>query len=223
MKERAWVAALALAACPANQGPEARRAHSTRARAAAAPLAAASAPDAQPADPQVVTSLPEVAVPAATEPDVPGTVDLAGLIACQKSMDDWSDLVSSYLDPGQIERWGWRKIESGSGFLSVFELPRSIYVFGQRTSQVAFSASGIVALLPEASWSAVLDLLKLDPISVGPTTKLYGRAVWADTHSSGSFTIVQKISYSVSTSDAYPGVVLAGCSYAREMRDTPTP
>lgn len=93
----------------------------------------------------------------------------------------------------------------------------------RRTSQVAFSASGIVALLPEASWSAVLDLLKLDPIAVGPTTKLYGRALWADTYTSPSFTIVQKISYSVSTSDAYPRVVLAGCSYARETRDTPAP
>lgn len=96
-------------------------------------------------------------------------------------------------------------------------------MFGQRTSRVAFSASGIVALLPAASWSALLDLLKLDPISVGPATKLYGRQVWADTYTSPSFTVVQKISYSVSTSDAYPGVVLAGCSYVREMRDTPAP
>jgi hypothetical protein len=138
-------------------------------------------------------------------------------------MDDWSDLVSRYLEPGQIERWGWRKIESGSGFLSVFQLPQSIDVFGQRTSQVAFSASGIVALLPAASWSTLLELLKLDPISVGPTMKLYGRAVGADTYTSSTFTVVQKISYSVSTSDAYPGVVLAGCSYAREMRETPAP
>ena len=139
--------------------------------------------------------------------------DLAGMIACKKSIEDWQAFGRAFLEPQAIESWGWHESQSDNGFLKTFTLDKPIVVFGERVSQIAFSGSGVVAFLKSKLLAQLVRELKLDPIHQGPTVKLFGRLLQTNYEKAGSSTLSTKISLTASTSPNYPGFVLAGCSY----------
>jgi DNA-binding XRE family transcriptional regulator len=129
--------------------------------------------------------------------------DLAGLIACKKDIKDWTRFGMAY-DPANTRAWGWRESKVGTGFLQVFELRKPIEVFGEKTSTIALSGTSVVALLKGKSLEQLVTALKLEPAFEGSTTRIFTRKISSTT------------ALSVSTSAAYPGFVLAGCSYQVE-------
>jgi hypothetical protein len=177
-------------------------AHQAAASAATAPNGSASA----------ASSASGVAQP------VPAGPPLAAFIGCEKSLGDWMDFALSYAEPGNFARWGWNQVDVGTGLLTVFELSEPISVFGERTSRIAFSGSGVVAFLASDSWERLVAQLRLEPYLVGSSSKIFSREVVASSEQVGDQVFVKKISLSLSKSKDYPDAVLAGCSYVLDVR-----
>jgi len=203
-----WVACVGLAcnARPARDAPLATprpdAAQGGGAHSVAIPLASATA----------TRTASEVAAPASAESALPA------FIACEKSLADWSEFGQSYATPGNIERWGWSEVDAGGGLLTVFQLSEPVSVFGERTSRIAFSGSGVVALLRSDSWERLVATLRVEPSWIGATSKIFSRDISSSREQVGDQIVVKKISLSLSKSAAYPDAVLAGCSYVIELR-----
>jgi hypothetical protein len=166
----------------------------------------------------LLLSLTAAAAPAAkAKPVAPPAPDLPALLTCRQSYEDWMSLASAYTQPGATAAWGWRPKALGGGFLQGYTLKRPIKAFGQSVSTIAFSGSGVVAVLKEDALPGLVRDLNLQPVHDGPTAKLFGREVSSVTDQIGEAKAVIKISLSASSSPAYPGVALVGCSYAMEV------
>jgi hypothetical protein len=144
--------------------------------------------------------------------------DLVGLLACKKSIADWGQLVTAASEPATVKKWGWREKAVGSGQLKLFELRKPIVLWGEKTSKIAISGSGVVALLKKHTVEQLVDELHLQPVWLGPNTRIFGKTVTSTSERSGDTSIASKISLSVSTSPEFPGLVLAGCSYSVEVQ-----
>ena len=156
---------------------------------------------------------------AKARPVAPPAPDLPALLTCRQSYGDWMSLVSAYSQPGATAAWGWRpKVLGGGGFLQGYELKRPIKAFGQSVSTIAFSGSGVVAVLKEEALPGLVRDLKLQPVIDSPMGKIFGREVSSVTDQVGDAKAVTKISLSASSSAAYPGMALVGCSYALEVK-----
>jgi hypothetical protein len=157
----------------------------------------------------------------AETPPTPATnwpQDLVGLITCRKTTKDWVRMATAYAEPGVIESWGWQENHAKAGMLQTFTLREPIAVFGEKTSQIGFSGTGIVALLKNKTLAQMISDLHLEPFWTGTKTKIYGRVLQSKTEKAGDVTIERKISLTASTSPDFPGVVLAGCSYEIDVR-----
>jgi hypothetical protein len=142
---------------------------------------------------------------------------LADLISCRGTMQDWRDLAGAYHDPAIQASWGWRAVKVGDGLLEAIALRDPIVVFGEKVARVAFSGSGVVALLQHKTLQALVKELKLEPVVQGQAARIFGKTVQSTTEKLGDGTLKTTISLSVSTSESYPGLVLAGCSYEVAM------
>jgi hypothetical protein len=147
------------------------------------------------------------------QPTSPPKPALADLLACHATMKDWFAFAMAYQEPGAVEAWGWKSAKVGDGFLQVFVLREPLKVFSERISRIAFSGSGVVALLEHKTLQQLARDLKLEPVSNSPSTQIFAKTLQSETVRSGDMTTTTRISLSASTSASYPGVVLAGCSY----------
>lgn len=162
--------------------------------------------------------LPLLAVPPVQAATPAAAPDLAGILTCKKTAADWTAFATAYSDPANPKAWGWRPAKVGTGMLQVFELRKPIVVFGEKTSKIAFSGSGAVALLKGKSLERLASELQLEPVHRGGTTQIFGKQVASTTETEGDTTITTKISLSASRSAEYPGFVLAGCSYSVDVQ-----
>jgi hypothetical protein len=156
--------------------------------------------------------------PAAAKKNGPAAPDLRGLITCDRTNADWMAFATAYGQPGAAAAWGWRKTPLGTGLLEAYALKEPVSVFGEKVTKIAFSGSGVVAVLAEGALPRLVRELKLQPFVNGATAKVFGHEVRSTVDKAGDTTIVAKVSLSASTSADYPGVVLAGCSYTVEVR-----
>ena len=136
---------------------------------------------------------------------------MAAFITCQKTL---ADLGMEYYQSGKIAAWGWRALPTAS-MMTAFELKEPIEVFGERTSQIAFSGSGVVALLKEESLPRIVRELHLRLVTNRPTIKVYSGVL---TSNGDAPTIATYISYSASVADSFPGKALVGCVYGVDVR-----
>ena len=159
----------------------------------------------------IVAALVSGAAPAAGKdkqgPDAP---DLAKIIECRASMTEYHDLGMKLGADLKGTELGWKRIEGQPNpFLTEFQLPRSVKVFGHSTKRVALTGSGVLAILDGVKTEALATQLRLEPVAVAPGRSILARIVKQDTDNVASTTI----RLNVSTIDSHPGKVLAGCEY----------
>ncbi|TGQ74670.1 MAG: hypothetical protein E5V49_13475 [Mesorhizobium sp.] len=160
-----------------------------------------------------------LATPAGSQEFDPASLDLAALIECRADVPAYNEF-ALWLSgaPGAVETLGWKKVASGNPFLSQYELPAEIRVFGRETRSIVFTASGPMAVLDGIG---APDLAReLDVISVMSTPEKFlgEKVVGKNTENTDGLTYATNITLNVSTVGSHPGKTLAGCSYALDVK-----
>lgn len=171
-------------------------------------LAAAPAPAAQESDAPVVD---------------PASHSLEDIIACKlPDVPTWNGFALWFYDNEDARRhYGMVPVKGGNPFLSEYRLAAPITVFGRTTDRVAFSSSGLMAVLSGVTPQALAKELDVPPVIDAPGKFMGERVVTEAAFDGGSeaFQGTMRISLNVSTVTTHPGKVLAGCSYAIDMKE----
>ncbi|QND61248.1 hypothetical protein HB778_13735 [Mesorhizobium huakuii] len=156
---------------------------------------------------------------ASAEDFAPASLDLAALIQCKADVPTYNGFALWLAgEPAAADTLGWKEVASGNPFLSQYQLPAPIHVFGRETGTIVFTATGPMAVLDGI---APLDLARqLDvPTTVSTPDKFLGEKVVAEsTEDTGGVSLATRITLNVSTVDTHPGKTLAGCSYAIDVK-----
>lgn len=150
----------------------------------------------------------------------PAAVDLAALIECRSGAQAWGDLAFSFMnDPNLPSNLGWTALELQNPFLQEYDLPAPVFVFGHDTTHVAFTASGIMAVLEGVDALGLAETLGVTAGPAAPGQFLGEKVVLEEESESDGFKLRTRVSINVSTVDTHPGKTLAGCSYVIDIVD----
>jgi hypothetical protein len=151
----------------------------------------------------------------------PETVPIEDVISCKIKAPYYMGFIMTLTtdnEPGSWQKRGWKKTDAKNTWLSQYRLPAPITVFGHQTSDVAFTNSGMLAVLDMAD---PLPIAKENGIESLP---LPGRFMGQKILESGStddkelgMKITTQTSLNVSTVASHPGKTLIGCSYRMDM------
>lgn len=177
----------------------------------------------------------------------PADVSVTDAVNCYLDAPTYNAFaLSVYGEDGEAEARGWHRIESDNPFLAEYELPEPIVITGNwTTSRVAFSSSGILAILDETDPSIIAKAEgianEMDPaplidalVASGQVSrreveteikfrKFLGQRVLIDEtelaktpEDFGTHTVISR---SISNVTSHPGKTLYGCSYRIELLD----
>lgn len=149
----------------------------------------------------------------------PASVDLVALIECRADVPDYTGF-ALWLggEPGAAGTLGWKEVSSGNPFLRQYRLPAPLHVFGHETTAIVFTATGPMAVLDGVAAPELARKLAV-PATISTPDKFLGEKVVVDeTEVADGTTFATHIALNVSTVDSHPGEVLAGCSYAIEVK-----
>ncbi|MER9596540.1 MULTISPECIES: hypothetical protein [unclassified Mesorhizobium] len=113
---------------------------------------------------------------------------------------------------------GWKDVPAGNPFLRQFELPATVGVFGRETASVVLTATGPMAVFDDVSAPELARELGISP-EVATAGKFLGEKMLVESgQEADGMTFSTRIALNVSTVDSHPGKVLAGCSYALDVK-----
>jgi hypothetical protein len=168
-----------------------------------------------------------VAAQPATAADVavfdPETVDVADVIGCKICADDYIGFIMTITldnEPGSYQARGWQKRSSANPWMTQYHLPAPITLFGYTTSEVAFTASAMLAIIDLADPLSLATTYNIDNILPGSGRFMGERQI---SHSStvdskAGFAIDQSIAITLPTVETHPGKTLIGCSYQLDLQ-----
>ncbi len=167
-------------------------------------------------------------VPAHANDDVadefdPSSLTLPDIIACKlKDVPSWNGFAIWFNDNEEARRhYGMTAVKGGNPFLSEYRLATPVTVFGRTTDRVAFSNSGLMAVLSDTTPQALAKELEVAPV-IDTSGKYMGQRMIVEAPFDGGSLIFQgttRISLNISTVTSHPGKVLAGCSYVIDIKD----
>jgi len=166
----------------------------------------------------------------------PTTVSEVDALQCRLDVPSYNGFAFAITGEEQIARKrGWRKVDSGNPMLDEYELPAPIRIGSWSTRRIAFSSSGIVAILDVADPAVVAkgegianaydgDAMYRD-VGIAPPEngfrKFLGEKVIVDktvpATADDPFGSHVTIARSVSNVSTLPGKTLYGCSYRMEL------
>jgi hypothetical protein len=157
--------------------------------------------------------------PAMAQEFDPATLDLAALVECRADLPAYNNFAFWLAGtPDAAERLGWRQVETDNPFLQQYEMDRPVTVFGRPTQTIAFTSTGPMAVLDGVATQDLAGELGIVPV-VSTGEKVLGEKVVAEkSETADGVTYATRISLNVSTVDTHPGKVLAGCSFALEVK-----
>jgi hypothetical protein len=157
--------------------------------------------------------------PAAARDFDPASLDLSALIECRADVPAYNGFAFWLAgEPGAAEKLGWHRVETENLFLQQYETARPVTAFGHETRTVAFTSTGPMAVLDGVVASELAERLGVVPVVATPE-KFLGEKIVAETSETvDGTTYATRVSVNVSTVDTHPGKVLAGCSYALEVK-----
>ncbi|MER8365142.1 hypothetical protein [Mesorhizobium sp. M1348] len=121
-------------------------------------------------------------------------------------------------EPGAAEKLGWKEVPAGSPFLRQYQLPVPVHVFGRETASVVFAATGPMAVFDGVSAPDLARELGITPELATPDKFLGEKVLVESSEEADGITFSTRIALNVSTVDSHPGKVLAGCSYALDVK-----
>ncbi|KAF1709290.1 hypothetical protein CSC70_10785 [Pseudoxanthomonas kalamensis DSM 18571] len=155
--------------------------------------------------------------PVAQADDSPA-IDLTALIECGS---DYAGFVATEAlrdDPLKAVAAGWQPLPQTNMFMSEYRLVQPITVFGQPTDHIAFSGSGVVAILDLPDPRPLAQMLELETAIDTPQKAMFGKEVLSEKRTAPDGTVViESAVITVSNVDSHPGQTLAGCSYSLDL------
>ena len=147
--------------------------------------------------------------------------DLAALVECRASAQDYNALAFSLSDGERndaMEALGLSDEKSGNPMLAQFRLAKPLTVFGRQTSHLVFNSGGIFAVLDEADPHPLAQELGVtsafDRRDKFLAEKLISES--QETLEESGMKLRTRITLNVSTVDSHRGKTLAGCGYRME-------
>lgn len=151
----------------------------------------------------------------------PATIPWERMIGCEVTFEEYQSFVLGDLQSADFKRrMNIRKVEQSNSFLSEYELPKAIQVFGYSTRRVVFTSSGIMAVLEESDSKSLAAKLEL-PVTMSFGPKILATRVLKETSPEivAGMQTWKKVSRDLSTVTSHPGKTLVGCTYRLEMKD----
>ena len=164
------------------------------------------------------------ATQAAHAEDAPHAIDLPALIECRASHADFVALAPLLEDPLKAVAAGWQPLPQANMFMTEFRLARPVHAFGHDADRIAFTGTGIVAVLDLPDPRPLAKELDLETAYDTPQKFMSGKEVRSDdaVRADGK-AIIDSAVISVSNVGSHPGKTLAGCSYSQELLEEPEP
>lgn len=153
----------------------------------------------------------------------PVSVDIANVIGCRISGSDYLGFtmaVSDDEDPGSAKARGWKKLPTASSFYSSYRLSKPVAVFGYTTDTVAFTGSGMFAVLDLADPAELGKQQGIANILEG-TQRFKGERVVDESieiDKETGYRFKNRSVLQIGTVPAFPGKTLIGCSYDGELK-----
>lgn len=192
--------------------------------------------------------LPASAFAAAVQDDEvdPAKIDVRDAIACRLDAPTYNGFAMAVAgDDAIAAKLGWKPVKSGNFLMKEYDLPAPITVAGAySTRRIAFTSSGILAILDEPDPSVVARKEKIENamgseglvdalVASGKMTraqaesqikfrKFLGERVISDVTDPADgdhFRAHTRIALNVSNVTSHPGKTLYGCSYKIDMLD----
>jgi hypothetical protein len=141
--------------------------------------------------------------------------DLPALIECRSDMAGFMSLASLVMDDAKARENGWKPLPSINMFMAEYELPAPISVFGHSTQHIAFTSSGIIAVLDMPDPHPLAAQLGLEALVDTPQKVMFGKQVSSTEtrDEDAKSTTIESVLMSVSNVTTHPGKTLAGCEY----------
>jgi hypothetical protein len=155
-----------------------------------------------------------VAGPTAAAELDPATLDLVPFIECTADIKAYNQFAIWLTEePDAVGKLGWQKVPTDNFFLEEYRLPAELSAFGHRTSSIAFTATGPMAIFDDVSPQDLARQLELTAVDMA-AGKFMAEKVIVDTKEvDGDTTFSTHVTVNVSNVDTHPGKTLAGCSY----------
>ena len=150
--------------------------------------------------------------------------DLVALIECRGDLGQLSALAPVLEDPLKAVAMGLQPLPQANMFMSEYRLAAPIRVFGHDSDHIAFSGSGVVALLDLPDPRPLAQQLELETAVDTPAKAMFGKEVRSEEiHDPASGkALIDSAVLNVSNVSSHPGKTLAGCSYSVDMAEDDT-
>jgi hypothetical protein len=150
----------------------------------------------------------------AVEP--PAAPDLPALIECKQDIGTYARSIVPLLnDPAAVKALGWQTLPRTNQFMTEFQLPAPISVFGASSDHITISGGTIMVLLDSPDPRTLAKQLQLETGVDTPEKFMAGREVASRdivTPATGE-KMIESVILSVSDVRSHPGKTLAGCTY----------
>ncbi|KRG69848.1 hypothetical protein ABB29_08235 [Pseudoxanthomonas dokdonensis] len=152
----------------------------------------------------------------------PAQVDLARLISCQDTPENFLPLAIAIQDPLQAVALGWRPLPQANMFMSEYLLNQPITVLGHRTDHIAFAGSSVMAVLDLPDPRPLARQLQLETALDTPEKAMFGKEVLSEPFIDGDGKAqVRSMILNVSNVTSHPGKTLLGCTYSIDPEEEP--
>lgn len=172
----------------------------------------------------LLASAPTYAREAANDDDFdPSTLTLEDVIACKMDVRTYNGFAFWFYDNKAAHKhYGLTPIHGGENpFLSEYRLARPITVFGKQTTHVAFTNSGLLAILSGVTAAEMADQLEVRDGGDFMGKYLAEKVISAERIDDEELDLhgTRTVKLNVSTVTSHPDRVLAGCSYRINIDD----
>ena len=147
--------------------------------------------------------------------------DLAALIECRGDLGQLGALAPTLEDPLKAVALGLQPLPQANMFMSEYRLARPIRVFGHDTDHIAFSGSGVVAVLDLPDPRPLAKQLALETAVDTPDKAMFGKEVRSEEARDPvtGKVLIDSAVLNVSNVSSHPGKTLAGCSYSLDVAE----
>lgn len=137
------------------------------------------------------------------------------MIECKASSAEYMGFVLDFQDEQEKKKLGVEAVQQPNSFISEYRLPSPVTVYNKYTTdKIAFTSSGVMAILDHRDAAALAKEQKLDIVMANDQKVLATKSVRKTKPlTKDGLTSWEEVTRDLSTVTTHPGKTLLGCSY----------
>lgn len=147
--------------------------------------------------------------------------DWVKMLECRAKFEQYTSFaMGDFQDEKFKKALGIKKVKQANSFIEEYELPKALDIYGYTTNRIAFTSSGVMAIVNEKNPVQLAEKLQLG-VEYNRGGKILATKVISETkpENIGGMQVWQKISKDLSTVTSHPDKTLVGCSYTPMMKE----